>query len=95
MRTLMVFLGASALAVLLVWKGTVNLGSPRQETISEPPEAVELIAATDLHYLAPELTDHGAYFQSVIENADGKATEYCKEITGPLWSRSSPRPRTA
>lgn len=40
-----------------------------------------VITATDLHYLAPELTDHGEYFWRVMENADGKVTEYCEEIT--------------
>ena len=40
-----------------------------------------VITATDLHYLAPELTDHGECFWRVMENADGKVTEYCEEIT--------------
>jgi chromosome segregation ATPase len=40
-----------------------------------------VITATDLHYLAPELTDHGEYFWRVMENADGKVSEYCEEIT--------------
>ena len=31
-----------------------------------------VITATDLHYLAPELTDHGECFWRVMENADGK-----------------------
>ena len=45
-----------------------------------------VITATDLHYLAPELTDHGEYFWRVMENADGKVTEYCEEITDAFLS---------
>lgn len=81
MKQRLAFLGASVLVMLLVWKGATDLESPQRDIVYEPLEAVELIIATDLHYLAPELTDHGAYFQAVIENADGKAMEYCEEIT--------------
>ena len=55
------------------------LGSGAPEERAETTYRV--ITATDLHYLAPELTDHGAYFWRVMENADGKVTEYCEEIT--------------
>ena len=48
--------------------------------------AYRVITATDLHYLAPELTDHGEYFWRVMENADGKVTEYCEEITDAFLS---------
>ncbi|MBR5094335.1 MAG: metallophosphoesterase [Oscillospiraceae bacterium] len=41
---------------------------------------LRVVVASDLHYLAPELTDHGAYFWRVMENGDGKITEYCDEI---------------
>lgn len=43
-------------------------------------QKADLIFATDLHYLSPELTDHGACFENTIENADGKTMEYCDEI---------------
>ena len=39
-----------------------------------------LFVASDLHFIAPELTDHGAYFTKLIADADGKATAYCDEI---------------
>ncbi len=60
------------LAALLCGCGTATKGAEPKET--------ELIVATDLHYLSPELTDHGAFFERLIENADGKAVEYCDEI---------------
>lgn len=46
-----------------------------------PPVTARLLAASDLHYISPELTDHGEYFQLVLENGDGKAMEHCEEIT--------------
>lgn len=39
------------------------------------PGAV-LFTATDLHYIAPTLTDNGAFFTQLIEQADGKVMAY-------------------
>lgn len=44
------------------------------------PDAT-LIVATDLHYIAPSLTDHGEYFEDMINNSDGKVVEYIEELT--------------
>ena len=43
-------------------------------------EPVTIAVATDLHYLSPSLTDHGAYFEQMIQNADGKVMEYSEEL---------------
>lgn len=40
-----------------------------------------LMIATDLHYISPALTDHGAFFTSMIASGDGKMVMYCEEIT--------------
>lgn len=40
-----------------------------------------LMLATDLHYISPGLTDHGAYFTAMIAAGDGKVTTYCDELT--------------
>lgn len=37
---------------------------------------VVLFTATDLHYIAPTLTDNGALFTDLIEQGDGKAMAY-------------------
>ena len=37
--------------------------------------------ATDLHFISPELTDHGEYFTRMIENGDGKLVHYVSELT--------------
>ena len=39
------------------------------------PRAV-LFTATDLHYIAPTLTDNGAFFTDLIEQGDGKVMAY-------------------
>ena len=40
-----------------------------------------VITASDLHYLAPSLTDHGALFTELVDNADGKLMRYIEELT--------------
>jgi predicted MPP superfamily phosphohydrolase len=40
-----------------------------------------ILLATDLHYLASDLTDKGEYFQRMLDNGDGKTTQYVTEIT--------------
>ncbi len=49
-------------------------------TKAEAEEEICLMVASDLHYISPELTDHGHYFTAMIESADGKTMEYCEEV---------------
>ena len=67
--------GAAA-AAAGVWASGL-LAPPRDPG---PVEGITLMTATDLHYLSPSLTDHGPYFQSTVENADGKMTAYSGEL---------------
>ena len=39
-----------------------------------------LLTATDPHFIAPGLTDHGAYFTALTENSDGKLMRCSEEI---------------
>ncbi|MBR1566893.1 MAG: metallophosphoesterase [Oscillospiraceae bacterium] len=39
-----------------------------------------LLVATDPHFIAPSLTDHGLYFTALTENSDGKLMKYSEEI---------------
>ncbi len=55
----------------------------------EPATDTRLLFATDLHYLAPSLTDHGAIFSLVMANSDGKMTEYCEEITDAFLAEAA------
>jgi len=40
-----------------------------------------IFIATDLHFISPELTDHGAYFTGMIASGDGKVVHYIDELT--------------
>ena len=78
MKTRLAFLALTALAlaccILLNREPGLNVadrGLLEKQTI---------IVASDLHYLSPALTDHGPYFQYLIENADGKVTAYGEEL---------------
>ena len=69
------------LCALLALAGLLA-GCGAGEEAAEPAAASwRLIVATDLHYLAPSLTDHGELFWQVMEAGDGKVTEFCEEIT--------------
>ena len=39
-----------------------------------------LLTATDLHFIAPTLTDNGALFTRMIEEADGKVMAYSNAL---------------
>lgn len=60
------------LALMLLLSGCAGVG--------ERGDKLELITATDLHYLTPELTDRGEFFTQMLAAADGKATYYCEEL---------------
>ena len=47
---------------------------------AEAEDALTLIVATDLHYLAPELTDHGLCFEQTIARGDGKVMDCSEEL---------------
>ena len=48
--------------------------------LSETADPVTLLVATDLHYLAPALTDHGPCFERSITLGDGKVMAYSEEL---------------
>ncbi|MCR5136989.1 MAG: metallophosphoesterase [Oscillospiraceae bacterium] len=54
----------------------------RTEAAAEVPEKpFRAVIASDLHYIAPELTDGGACYQRVLKNGDSKFMPYIEEIT--------------
>lgn len=63
---------ALCLALVLLLSGCAGAGKHGGE--------LELITATDLHYLAPSLTDQGEFFTQMLAAADGKVTYYCEEL---------------
>lgn len=60
------------LVLVLLLSGCAGVGKPGGE--------LKLITATDLHYLAPSLTDKGEFFTQMLAAADGKVTYYCEEL---------------
>ncbi len=58
--------------------GTIEALETGEEDGSFNPE---IFIATDIHYLAKELTDFGPAFENMAENNDGQATMYVWEIT--------------
>lgn len=66
-------------ALALSGLGLYCLASSGERQASLPDTTV--IVASDPHFIAPELTDHGAYFEAMIESADGKVAEYIDELT--------------
>ena len=80
-KTRLIFLIVSLFSVLLVvWHTQAQQPTPVSTETFAPLEQTTLFVATDPHYLAPELTDGGSYFQEVIQNADGKMTNYSEEL---------------
>jgi len=53
-------------------------GTPPTTSLTTSP--LKIMVASDLHYLAPELKDGGSAFMNMVENADGKLTQYGEEI---------------
>ena len=58
-------------------------GSARGES-GEP--GFRVAVASDLHYIAPALTDHGPFFTALTENSDGKLMRYMEELTDAFLS---------
>ena len=76
----------SVIAVVILIILLIVFTDMEEKTVDQPKiscvrQPVSMITASDLHYLAPELTDHGAAFQKLINNSDGKVMEYIEELT--------------
>ncbi len=52
----------------------------KTEAAASAKAAVTIAIGTDLHYLSPDLTDNGEYFQKMMDNSDAKAMLYSEEI---------------
>ena len=46
---------------------------------AQAEDGYRVLIATDLHFIAPGLTDHGACFTALTENSDGKLMRYSEE----------------
>ena len=48
--------------------------------VAHGEDGCTLLVATDPHFIAPSLTDHGPHFTALTENSDGKLMKYSEEI---------------
>lgn len=53
----------------------------REAHADRSPEGFRAVIASDLHYIAPELTDGGVAYQQVLKNGDSKFMPWVEEIT--------------
>ena len=65
------------LLAALLCLGLAACAAPESAKTEEP---LVFAVASDLHYIAPSLTDRGALFTAVAENGDGKLILYSEEI---------------
>ena len=77
-------IGLLLFCFLLFLSGSIAYGDENKKEIQEKQEIVTIWQASDLHYLSPSLTDHGAYFERMVKNADGKVMDYCEEVVDSL-----------
>ena len=47
------------------------------------------VVATDLHYIAPDLTDHGPFFTDLTDKADAKVMRYMEELTDAFLTETA------
>ena len=50
--------------------------APEEDLWETEGDGLRLIVATDIHYLAEDLTDKGSGFTYAVEHGDGKVTNY-------------------
>ena len=77
MKLIIALMTAACLLIFGLWHYS---DSSAVTDIPAPLESITAAVAADLHYLAEELTDQGAYFQNLIANADGKVMAYSEEL---------------
>ena len=76
-RIIFLLLSAAILAGAFALSGRLESG---EDAPAQSGDEVTIAVATDLHYIAPELTDKGEYFTDLVTDADGKVMLYIDEL---------------
>ena len=76
-RIIFLLLSAAILAGAFTLSGRLESG---EDAPAQSGDEVTIAVATDLHYIAPELTDKGEYFTNLVTDADGKVMLYIDEL---------------
>lgn len=50
------------------------------EPVDREKVETDIIFASDIHYMSPDLTDYGSAFDELIDNGDGKVVQYMTQI---------------
>lgn len=78
-RKISLILIISLIAICIVSCNTRDANS-KETSVCKCNECISFFVATDIHYLAPELTDKGEAFQKFMRYGDGKQLNYIDEI---------------
>lgn len=93
MKARIIFLLLSAAVLAGAFALTDALNSRTDEPGVDRGDGVTVAVATDLHYLAPELTDGGEFFTRLVSDADGKVMLYIDELVRAFaWQVADERP---
>ena len=64
-----------------------------RSAVRDGRDGLRMLVATDMHFLSPRLTDHGACFERTIRASDAKCMEYSEQIMDALvWTILRERP---
>lgn len=75
------------LALLLLFPLTLSSCGRVEETPLLPSGSpVEIVVATDLHYIPPELVNDSSLFERILNSSDGKQMDYIDEIVDAFLS---------
>lgn len=89
----MMIVASMAIGLILVGcnnsESNVDIETVENEIIVEnennEERNINIVVATDLHFISPQLTDYGASFMATIENGDGKVMRYTDELTDAFF----------
>jgi 3',5'-cyclic AMP phosphodiesterase CpdA len=81
------FLSLGILTSFLALTGCAS-SAVHHDSHSYEDKPFKALLATDTHYLAPSLTDHGAFYEEGIAGGDGKDDEYSPEIFHALLAQA-------
>ena len=73
-------LPALLLCLLLAALASPAAARASASTVGETADPLTICVVTDQHYLSPSLTDNGPALMQLLENGDGKVTQYCEPL---------------
>lgn len=80
---IIILVAAAGITVGSIWGNNASNTLHKAESYKNYAEIgnLDIWLVTDTHYIAPELTDTGEYYQKMVESGDGKFMMGCEQIT--------------